>query len=352
MKMQGVIKDSKGTSYYDFDYKNGYGWFMPILHKLHSSKTLNRLVSGGVIQHELLEPLRIYASLNENNYATIDKAIKNWLTKGYLTEDNHDSSSVLYYYYLPVIHEFYKNKFQDIIDELNIEYINTIETTIRDNIYTNIIRNNNNRCESDKIYTYYMNMISDKNYKTKSEFVDLGKDDSISYVIFKDAKYKNFSKFTAGILIIGPNMHNTNLYSICMVKTELDYVILDGSNSRMNLISYIYTHRMNNIVIKDISNNEVCNLNSYLKALRIEDQIEPTVFGYKLIFRNGDSNYMSGLSGGIANRKILFYIFIIFIVIVVIIVVLKHKEIKTTKLFQEPFKNNYLIKNAGHRSRY
>ena len=293
--MRSTISDINGTLYCNlYNYENTFCWFLSVLHKLHSSRTLNEILKNSDVDNELLKPLKMYSNLTRDNYIKVYDDIKYWFEYAYQYVFNessrrgHDSVIGLYYLYLPLIHHYYRDRFQDIINELNIEYINSVESTIHSAIYDRPIVNN-----PDTIYEYYKEMVNDDSYCCKVS-----------------------SPFCCGILTISPNKDNKNLHAICLIKTVDKYVVLDDQNAQKDICQYIKEHSPNHlysIVIKDISDKDAQELNQYLSNNRITSQFNSTVYGYKL-----KDIVITG--GELDKYNILTYVALVSLVIVLIYV--------------------------------
>ena len=329
--MQSTISDINGTLYCNlYNYENTFCWFLSVLHKLHSSRTLNEILRNNNVDNELLKPLKMYSNLTRDNYIKVYDDIKYWFEYAYQYVFNessrrgHDSVIGLYYLYLPLIHHYYRDRFQDIINELNIEYINSVESTIHSAIYDRPIVNN-----PDTIYEYYKEMVNDDSYCCKVS-----------------------SPFCCGILTISPNKDNKNLHAICLIKTVDRYVdktvdkyfVLDDQNAQKDICQYIKEHSPNHlysIVIKDISDKDAQELNQYLSNNRITSQFNSTVYGYKLkdIVITGGSNAHSVLYWVTISVAI-----IIFIIIILIFTIKYDKIINSRQTLTQNTYTRYLHK--------
>lgn len=312
--MQNIIEDTNGTLYCNlYNYENTFCWFLSTLHKLHSSKTLNKALNqADITEDNLLRPLQIYATLRRDNYVEVYEQIKLWFEYAYqyvFHEDSrhgHDPTVAFYYIYLPLIHHHFRSNFQDIINELNVEYINTVESTIHSTIYNRPVTK-----YQETFYNYYIQMINDNNYKCRSHSMS-----------------NDFVNFTAGIITVSPNKGNNNLHAITMIKTKSNYVILDDHNAQKDLAEYIKIHSPNHLytlTIKDISSSEINRVNIYLHQNGIQEQFWSTVYGYKIKFEQKHKPKILG--GSIKNNILIFILGFILIILIIIIIVMKNKKI-------------------------
>lgn len=365
--MRDIVKDINGTLYCNlYNYENVFCWFLSTLHKLHSSRTLNgRLNQESIFSDDnLLRPLQIYATLRTDNYVEVYEQIKQWFEYAYqyvFHEDSrhgHDPTIAFYYIYLPLIHYHFKDNFQDIINELNIEYINTVESTIHSTIYNRPITHH-----PETFYDYYIEMINDKSYSCRSDYKENYKEDhgdgydSYSYSISSSTNFNEFSDFTAGIFTVSPNKNDNNLHAIAIVKTNSGYTIIDDHNAQKSLAEYIGIHAPHHLymlTIKDISANEVGKINEYLRQNNIQEQFWSTVYGYKIMFEQkiipraisyNNEPKVEELSYSIINggrlRNIICYILLVIFIVIVLIIWLKNKH-----TFYYPLTNNSNISSG------
>lgn len=81
------VKDMQGTIYIGlFNVENRFCYYISALQRLHSSPTLNRLLKNSnlneaYIRDLLLQPLKIYADINLNNFKQIHDSVANCLSK-------------------------------------------------------------------------------------------------------------------------------------------------------------------------------------------------------------------------------------------------------------------------------
>lgn len=278
--MQDIVVDINGVIYCNlFNHNNKFCWFISTLHKMHSSKSLNKLLlcDTNIPNDSLLTPLKIYAGITDSNYVKVYNDIKKWLNEAYdrvfskFVKCGYEYRILIKRYYIPIIYQRYERHFCTIIGELNPYFLHSIDSCVQVTGLPVI----NDWDKMDIVNEYYENMVSSDIYKK-------------SITDYKIDSIKQ-PTFVVGILMLNL-ISCSGGHAVVLIKTNTGYVVLDDQSEQKTLIEYVKSHipyHLCSIDIIGLSDNDVNELNQYLSYGGINKsfkQYDKHKFTHRVVF--------------------------------------------------------------------
>ena len=365
-----------------FNCDNKYCYWLSILHRLHTSNTLNACVlnyfknntNNENIESLLLEPVYIYAQFNGEDTSTnyiirIYGAIRSFMYENipHIIHENaqngYQPELLLVHYYCPIIHHLFKSEFVNILNEI---HVNKIEFESSFSVVEDAIRKNNQFLKNDEDQLYMLNLYKKMINETMSKLDSVNLEPFVSATIetfpnkdhvgghaltliygISDIDYKNI---VSSMNENNTSLMNENIVSLLNGKEMMLYVIDDQrSISPMYLYYTDRNERIYELSIRDITdvtanfiNNELHNKSKISKGCKFSKRITryslcfednfltPTDEMIKSEFRNKSTNItnilerknISKISGGGLSTMSMWWLILALLIAVIVIIII------------------------------